>query len=461
MRQLSFLELSVPELLVKLQDLDERVRADAAEALKGRADATAFEPLLAALADPEWRVGDQTIQALASLDRARTRDRLLAALHSAWTSTTVETRRRAAHFLYYVSDPETFDALHAALADPDPYVRSHLLSALGCDKERAVEPTLAALNDESALVRESAVNLLGMASRTRPTIERASAPVLARLGDEEARVRAAAAYALGTFMVYAPGCLNDTNAVETLIGCLADPDERVREYAARGLTLVGDPRAAAPLRALLADSQSRVREQAAQGLGRLGGEESLDSVIHLRETDPNEWVRKDAVQSLAQIAESRKTPRILDALVRALADASGEVRDAAAEALYDLKGKRIFGLLLPWLRHDDPLLRMGIARALEDILDGALFDGEEFSPGVQPARPCPPRGAAGFSASGPVGRRTVLCGEPPGLPAPQTRRRAPDGGPVRPGPRSPGRRRVQPMGRGAQGGAPRPHPPAP
>lgn len=375
MRNLAFAQMGIPELLVRLQDPDARVRADAAEALNRRNDASAFEPLFAALSDTDGQVVNGAIQALTHLDRAQTQQRLLAA----FGASNVEMRRRAAHFLYYVSGPEAFDALLAVFADTDPYVRSNLLSALQCDKIRAVAPTLAALHDEAAVVRESAVNILGM-DHHRPTIERAIAPVMARLGDEEARVRAAAAYAMGTFTIYAPDCLKGTNAVEMLIGCLADAEERVREYAARGLTLLGDPRASEPLRGLLSDPQSRVREQAAQGLGRLGENEAVASITHVLETDSDAWVRKKAVQSLAQIGEKSKTARVLDALICALADTSGEVRDAAAEALYDLKGKRIFGFLLPWLGHEDAQIRAGVARALGDILSGSLFDGEEFSP---------------------------------------------------------------------------------
>jgi len=91
--------------------------------------------------------------------------------------------------------------------------------------------------------------------------EQAVEPLIAALNDEHSSVRFLAAGALGD--------IGDERAVEPLIAALNDEHPYVRKYAAEALGKIGDERAIEPLTAALNDKDEDVRTEAAEALEKL------------------------------------------------------------------------------------------------------------------------------------------------------------------------------------------------
>jgi HEAT repeat protein len=105
----------------------------------------------------------------------------------------IRERRKA---LGLIGEPEALEALTAAAADADPYVREGVARALGrIGDRRAIEPLLALLGDRDSYVREYAARALG--------------------------------------------ALGNGRAVDPLTRAVHDPDGEVREEAVRSLRLLG------------------------------------------------------------------------------------------------------------------------------------------------------------------------------------------------------------------------------
>ena len=138
--------------------------------------------------------------------------------------------------------------------------------------ERAVEPLIEALRDDSAdVVREGAAYALGSIGD-----ERAVEPLIEALRDDSADVRGAAARAFGIFGEYYDDNFEDEplprsfiDAVEPpLIEALRDDNANVRKNAARSIIWVGGMRAIGPLQELqLGDNDRMVRAAAKEAIG--------------------------------------------------------------------------------------------------------------------------------------------------------------------------------------------------
>jgi HEAT repeat protein len=122
----------------------------------------------------------------------------------------------------FLGDPRDFDVLAASLADPQ--LRSTALEGLTNqpDVERVDTVARALLDDVDPLIRSRAAGMV--AFRARP----GALKVLLPLADDPVpHVR----MVLGWYL----GGLRDRAAEPTLRGLLADPDDQVRAFAARGL----------------------------------------------------------------------------------------------------------------------------------------------------------------------------------------------------------------------------------
>lgn len=201
------------------------------------------------------------------------------------------------------------DLMCAALWDESETVRLNAAYRLGCAGERAVEPLIDVLRDESA--RRLAENLA--AGMTNPShlvsghalaaVGGPAVPALAEeLESETWPVRAAAANILGNIGVAAEG-------------------------------------SAPALTARLNDEEPWVRRNAAEALGHLG-DAATDGVPSLAGllTDDVEWARLNAAVALTRIGPGAKD--VVPELVAALGDDAYYVRANAAHAL-DAIGDRL------------------------------------------------------------------------------------------------------------------------
>lgn len=124
-------------------------------------------------------------------------------------------------------------------------------------RDQAVQPTVAALNDEAENLRSWAAQVLSRIGD--PT---ATPALIDRMNDRSAQVRLAATEALGR--------LADRRAVGALsTAVLRDPVSQVRAEAARALGKIGDAAASATLVTALSDSDYWTRLRAVEALEQL------------------------------------------------------------------------------------------------------------------------------------------------------------------------------------------------
>lgn len=297
-----------------LSDDEPEVRARACEALGRLGDTSAVPSLFAVLDDPSPRVTHAATSALHSLGSAATPVLALQAL----ASTRTNRRRHALRIIAYLGFREAFDAVRAAVEDPDSRISELAVGALAALDDPRVE----------GILRE-----------------------LARRPEEPLRgaVMRAAAHRGGDVMG------------DILVQGLADEAPWVRYYACQGLGRVGRNSSSAALIARLADEVPHVRIAAIEALARLDTPQAWQALAaSARSLDPDEQraalvgishqPRPAALQFLIDAADSpdvatrlialaglaRSTdPRSLLPLVAAARGDVIELRDAAISLLAD------------------------------------------------------------------------------------------------------------------------------
>jgi len=291
---------------------------EAAYALS-RLAATAAEPLLAALQDPN-----------------------------------AEVRMNAARALGGIRDRKAVGPLIALLKDKDPdeaqrrRVRCQAAQALGrLGDTEATLHLIATLKDEHWEVRRDAVRALGEIKDPR-----ALDPMLKMLSDM-AHVRDAAAEALLE--------TRDPRAVEPLIVALKDRNKAVRRVAARLLGAIGDRRAAQPLIFALKDTGSDVRLEVKLALQRMSGEDF--------EADPDDWQRWWDLEKAKEEVEEKVAGDRCVACIAALQSPNWAARAYAAKALGEIRDRRAVLPLRGVLWDRDGGVRSAAARALGEIKD--------------------------------------------------------------------------------------------
>ena len=216
---------------------------------------------------------------------------------------------------------------------------------------RAVEPTIAALNDEDKSVRRFAVEVLGKMKDPR-----AVEPLIVLLNDEIEKVRMKAVEVLGEF--------KDPRAVEPLIRVLNDESVKVRMLAAEVLGEMGDPRAVEFLISSLRDEKPEVRVKAVEALAKIGHPSALEFLtVVLGDEKPE--VRLKVVEIFGEM----KDPRAVVPLIETLEDKSNKVRVAAATALGQMKDPRAVETLIFWLKTKSPSFREAVIGALGEYDD--------------------------------------------------------------------------------------------
>jgi HEAT repeat protein len=119
----------------------------------------AFDPVLAALQQPQWVARRNAAWALGALDDARA----VPALMKALDDREPDVRAQAAWALGAIDDDDAMDRLTAALKDPDARVRTQAAWALGAiGDSRATAGLIGALKDVDASVRRQAAWALGV-----------------------------------------------------------------------------------------------------------------------------------------------------------------------------------------------------------------------------------------------------------------------------------------------------------
>jgi MFS family permease len=161
---------------------------------------------------------------------------------------------------------------------------SFILSRIREGREKPVGFLLSALMTPQIFRTFLTINVLGRGeasakvARALRSVERragslAVSDIIRRLDDPDDEVREEAARALGR--------IGAAEAIEPLIRHLRDPSSTIRTYTARALGRIGDPRAVPPLTGCLEEASEDLVEACCKSLGRLGSREAIKPLLRL------------------------------------------------------------------------------------------------------------------------------------------------------------------------------------
>lgn len=313
-----------PLLSVALADPDPAVRRAAAEALADRGEATAAEALIPLLEDEDPTVRHEAAVAL---------ERLSAIPEAGAAAASARVALGDMAGAAAIGAPSATSLLRAA-SEVLPERRAAAVVAMGpLPADLVGEGLLSALEDPAAVVRVAATGSLATALG-----DGAVEPLFERLCDPAGEVRAAAGGALLT--------LGKAGA-DALVRALRHdrPEARLAALAALpALTAVASPGSGASAgpppgkvvggvtMCATGDESAAVRAAAVPILASLAGADAGGELSQLLRNDTDMGVRRAAAAALGTIASEGAAA----ALVAALGDAFGEVRDAAQRALDDI-----------------------------------------------------------------------------------------------------------------------------
>ena len=337
----------IDPLVAALHDSKKRVRAAAAEAIGKLGDRAPIEPLVAALHDDEAEVRRALVQTLGVLGERVPIEPLVAATYDK----DIGVRRKAVDAL---GGRASRELLLTALRDKSVFVQAAAIRALGKLGDRApiqlflkvldfdsdigraavealqrqkehvpIEPLINALNSERPLVRERALEVLGVLGERVPV-----EPLLVSLHDRYTDVRKAAVEALGM--------LGDHVPVEQWMIALGDSEPAVRKAA---ITNLGKRVPIELILAALGDSATEVRHAAIEVLQDIHVEDlvtikpGVEAIIHGQGTTIklDSYVQCYIAKIIGEMVYA--PPPLLDELTRLLDWPYWEVRMKAAEAL--------------------------------------------------------------------------------------------------------------------------------
>lgn len=192
-------------------------------------------------------------------------------------------------------------------------------------------------------VREAAAKALGEIGKPL-----AVEPLIAAVMDEKWQVRIAAVGALAR--------IGDTRAVEPLIAALKHIGPSVRLAAAEALGQIGDARAVEPLIAALKDQERDVRRAAADALAELGWQP--DQAM----AGTDYWIAKGQWEKCVEIGALAVEP-----LITVLKDGASSERQAAAEALGQIRDARAVDPLTASLKSLNAEIRRAAVDALQEF----------------------------------------------------------------------------------------------
>lgn len=368
--------------------------------------------LLALLNDPEARVRRRAALASGRVRLPAAVPGLVALLE---TDKDFEVRQMAAFALGLIGDGSAAPALTTALADADPTIQGRAAEALGMIGHKPSAAAVGAM--VAAHVNVGALNGLNaddMGTPKLPPIEavRLGVYALVRLGSFDA-LAAAVIDSTGQPrsrwwpVAFALQRINDPRAAPALLALLTGDGQLTRAFAARGLGVLKEQKAASAFLAMAenAGEPLAVRIQAVRGLALLG--ESRGGPVLMRliaSAQVNQNLQLEAIVALGQLRQAAAVELLIDlvsapwpsvraAALQALArtdtdtfvsaisgldpDAHWSVRAALARTLGDLEKERAEAPLTNLLRDSDQrvipsvidaLAKVGATAAVPEIL---------------------------------------------------------------------------------------------
>ncbi len=162
------------------------------------------------------------------------------------------------------------------------------------------------------------------------------------------------------------GSMGNPGATKDLVAALErDEEDWVRAAAAKALGMLGRNDVVKPLARALGYEDREVRVAAAQALARLG-QLAVEALLKTLK-DGNDFARLYAARALAEGKAGGE--KAVKALISALEDKDGDVREMAAYALGEFGDAHAVNPLAELLKDEEIKVRFGAAKALERIPD--------------------------------------------------------------------------------------------
>ncbi|MDA8130697.1 MAG: HEAT repeat domain-containing protein [Elusimicrobia bacterium] len=195
-----------------------------------------------------------------------------------------------------------FDSAMAGLKSKDAAERRQAAEKLGqLRDQKAVPALIKAISDQSPLVRQSAVDSLGLMT------SREAAPVLADvlIKDADPAVRQQAAISLSYIM--------DQNTGPALVKALKDPAQPVRYAALHTLGVIHYAPAEKDMIGMLASEDQSMRRGAIASLGQMQSK-SAGEPIAAQLGDPDQYVKIEAIKAVGNIGYAPAAPQLVKLL---------------------------------------------------------------------------------------------------------------------------------------------------
>ncbi len=305
-------------LLLALKDPDWKVRVLAANGLGKMKEFRAVEPLIQLLEDDDPDVRNAAINALGEIADKSAVPSIIESLKR----DIIVNKISAANALAHIGDKTAVKPLIEVLNDRHP----------GLVKRESRKPSAERLNGDE--VQETMVaDVLG---HEYISVCRAVAAALGKIGDPEAieyliQALKSEDWSLRKVVAESLGNFSDNKIVAPLISCLKDKNWMVRRTAADSLCKL-DITCLDPLKVLLKDDDSTTRALAVEILGIMGDESILDTFIELaNDSDPK--VRLKVAEALGKFANVKAK----DCLEKMINDDNIKVKEAAYTALSKIR----------------------------------------------------------------------------------------------------------------------------
>ncbi len=250
-----------------------------------------------------------------------------------------ELRMAAANALGRIDQSDAVGKLADCFDDPDPRVRARAARACGkIGDPRAASALEGLLTDGSADVRREAAEALGSIGNRQ-----ALQALLPLYQDDSERVRRIAVNGFGSF--------ENDRPVDYLVEALADDSATIRRTAVYSLIEL--------LANVPTERSHDIRETVVSKLSETDDRSVVVPLVEILEESTQAAQRRNTAWLLGRVTGEEERGRVVDALIAAIGDEDGMIRQFAATSLAELGGETVEEELLAVVTDDerDPEVR--------------------------------------------------------------------------------------------------------